>query len=73
MSSKKLQCLNSKEYAAKGGLHCPYCYGKDIEGDGEVSTDVGVAWQNMSCIDCDAKWRDEYSLTGYTTGGEDDE
>jgi len=69
MSSK----LTSKEYAAKGGVLCPSCHSKDIEGDCEVSTDIGVAWQNMSCIDCNAEWRDEYSLTGYSTFGEDDE
>ena len=72
MISKKLQCLDSKEYVAKGGVRCPYCNRTDIEGDGEVSTDVGVAWQNMSCIDCNAEWRDEYTLTGYSTFGEDD-
>ena len=75
MSSKKLHLgsLNSKEYAAKGGVHCPYCYGNGIETDGNVEIVVGMAWQDMSCIDCNAEWRDEYSLTGYSTDGEDDE
>ena len=60
--------LNSKEYAKKGGVVCPFCYSKDIEGDGKVETDstfVGKSWQNMSCIDCEAKWTDQYKLTGY--------
>ena len=73
MSSKKLHCLNSEEYAAKGGVRCPYCNRSNIEGDGVVDTDFGTAWQNMSCIDCNAEWRDEYSLTGYSTDGEDDD
>ena len=73
MSSKRLHCLNSKEYVEKGGVRCPYCNRTDIESDGVVNTDVGIAWQNMSCIDCNAEWTDEYSLTGYSTDGEDDE
>ena len=73
MSSKKLHCLSSKEYVEKGGLRCPYCNREDIEGDCKVSTDVGMAWQDMSCIDCNAEWRDEYSLTGYSTFGDEDE
>jgi hypothetical protein len=73
MSSKKLQCLNSEEYVARGGVRCPYCNRTNIEGDCEVYTDVGMAWQDMSCIDCNAEWVDEYSLTGYSTDGEDDE
>ena len=66
MSRKRLCCLDSKEYVEKGGLRCPYCNRSDIEGDLIVETDVGIAWQNMSCIDCNAEWRDEYSLTGYS-------
>ena len=68
--------LYSKEYAKKDGVVCPFCYSKDIEGYSKMETDstfVGRAWQNMSCIDCNAEWRDEYSLTGYSTFGDEDE
>lgn len=57
--------LNSKEYVAKGGNHCPCCNGVDICG-GPIEIASGGAAQEVTCNQCFASWTDVYQLTGYT-------
>jgi transcription elongation factor Elf1 len=44
---------------------CPSCQGKDVSG-GPVEVDAGTAWQEVTCLACEATWKDLYKLTGYT-------
>ena len=63
MSDKKQ--LTSEEYAKADGLKCPNCGSTDISADGRLEADAGIAWQPVSCAECNATWNDEYTLTGY--------
>jgi DNA-directed RNA polymerase subunit RPC12/RpoP len=38
-------------YIEEGGVRCPYCGSPRLEG-GEVTIDVGTAWQPFDCRDC---------------------
>ena len=42
---------------------CPVCKSEDITGQG-VNTDIGIAWQDVSCNECCEQWKDVYTLTG---------
>lgn len=59
--------LTSRQYAKKGGLHCPVCESKEIE---EVTSltpeDAGSLSQNWKCATCDAEWVEWYLITGYS-------
>jgi DNA-directed RNA polymerase subunit RPC12/RpoP len=46
----------------KHDVVCPYCGSHDIEG-GEVESDNGKMYQDVSCSHCHKKWADEYTLT----------
>ena len=50
------------EYISSGGIKCPVCGDWDITG-GSVQIDAGVAWQDVSCSNCDYEWTDIYTLT----------
>ena len=50
------------EYLESGGIQCPVCKSKNIVGE-SVEVDVGIAWQEIWCNDCDADWVDNYTLT----------
>jgi hypothetical protein len=69
--------LTSDEYAKDGGA-CPAC-GSDQIGGGPVTIEGAAAFQEVSCLECDATWEDVYRLTGYrslddlTEDSEDDE
>lgn len=52
------------EYKAAGGNICPCCKSCDITGE-MVEIEAGTAWQHVSCNDCGAAWRDDYTLTGF--------
>ena len=54
-----------REYVVTGGVQCPHCDSKNIEG-GSLDFDAGVATQNMFCYECGTSWVDEYRLTGYS-------
>lgn len=58
--------LTPAEYVAKLGVVCPFCGSHDIEG-GAVEIDGGIAYQPVSCLECDSEWTDTYALTGYLT------
>ena len=48
-----------EEHARASGLRCPniYCRAHEIEG-GPVTIDQGQAYQDVSCLVCDAAWVD---------------
>jgi hypothetical protein len=50
-----------KEYAAAGGVKCPFC-GSDQIGGGFVNIEAGQAWQRVSCLKCEKPWNDIYQL-----------
>jgi len=49
-------------YLATGGLRCPRCNSSEIEGNGNVELDAGIAWQNIVCNTCEFEWADVYQL-----------
>jgi hypothetical protein len=49
----------------RGTCHsCPTCGGWEIEGE-SVSIEDGLALQDVSCLNCNAAWRDVYVLSGF--------
>lgn len=56
--------MSQEEYVKKRGLQCPNCASDQLEGD-SVEIDAGIAWQKVSCLDCDSSWTDCYDLTGF--------
>lgn len=55
----------SEMYASNGGVACPCCDSRNIEG-GAIEIDYGAAWQEVTCKACGATWNDEYDLIGYS-------
>ena len=53
-----------EHHAKTGGTCCPACGSEDIEGQ-EVTIEAGIAFQDITCNECDSSWTDEYTLTGY--------
>jgi hypothetical protein len=53
-------------YVDSMGLRCPHCGSEAISG-GEINIDAGVASQEVECDECNARWHDLYTLTGYAT------
>ena len=48
-----------------GNYHyCPACGDWQTEG-GSVSIEEGLALQQVSCLNCNATWRDVYVLSGF--------
>lgn len=56
----------NEQHVHNGGNQCPYCNSGNIEG-GDIHIDFGCAWQDVTCNDCEKKWQDTYTLTGYTS------
>ena len=50
-----------ENYLKEGGGICPFCKSPDISG-GQVQVEGTEAWQEVSCSDCDERWRDVYKL-----------
>lgn len=48
-------------YLTDGGNRCPHCDSGDLNG-GPVEIDGNIAWQEVTCIDCDEAWIDLYKL-----------
>ena len=42
---------------------CPICYSSDLTGE-SFQSDIGTAWQPITCRTCKAEWVDAYTLTG---------
>ena len=51
-----------KDYIAASGQFCPICKSHDLSGD-FFQVDGGVAWQEVTCNECEAEWVDEYDLS----------
>ena len=56
-----------KKYIKAGGIRCPFCDSEEIDNRGDVQTDLGVAWQDVECLECHALWTDQYELVGFET------
>ncbi len=50
-------------YLGNNGSYCPYCGSPTIEGHG-FSVENGKAYQEIYCVECEAGWDDEYTLSG---------
>ena len=60
---RRLPSMEAASYL--GTCHsCPACGDWQIEGD-SVSIEDGLALQPVSCLTCNATWRDVYVLSGY--------
>ena len=51
------------EYVHQGGGHCPHCGSDQISG-GHIEVSGTEAWQEVSCMDCEAEWQDLYEMVG---------
>jgi len=60
LSEKEL----SKKYLESGGNYCPFCDSKFIEA-GQSEADGNMIFQDVSCPDCEKRWVDQYTLTGF--------
>jgi hypothetical protein len=60
---RRLPSMEPSSY--RGPYHsCPTCGGWEIEGE-SVSIEDGLAFQDVSCLSCNAAWRDVYVLSGF--------
>jgi len=57
--------LNNQEYIDRLGLACPHCHKTEQVESNNLKVDGGVAWAEVNCNACQAKWVDEYTLVGY--------
>ena len=53
------------EYAAQGGVGCPFCGNGNLEVIENLQADGRDCWQEVECKDCHKTWRDVYRLVGY--------
>jgi len=60
----KMPMTNTSYLRYKGTL-CPACGCNDLEAS-EVEQDVATSWQSITCLDCNAEWKDVYVLHMYT-------
>lgn len=58
--------LTEKEYVENGGMICPVCESGYISSIVPLDYDVGIAWQEIKCNSCGARWTDKYNLVGYS-------
>lgn len=56
--------LSPEGYAAAGGSCCPWCGAADLA-HGRLGQQGTVVLQPMACLQCLARWRNVYELTGY--------
>ncbi len=61
MSDNEIE-LKLKLYLTNGGIECPFCGSRSIEGNA-IGTDQGIAWQRISCVECGSEWMDQYVLS----------
>jgi transposase-like protein len=58
--TKEITGPGKKAYLQTGGVRCPFCHSKDIEGhSGEFGQHAS---QQVSCMDCEREWIDVYKL-----------
>jgi hypothetical protein len=56
--------LQSATHGLQTDHRCPVCGDWQTEG-GSVSIEDGLALQQVSCLNCNATWRDVYVLSGF--------
>lgn len=56
--------MSGNEYVSVKGLRCPVCHGVHISSD-HIQIDGADATCEVVCSDCNARWVDNYALTGY--------
>jgi hypothetical protein len=56
--------MTPEAYAESLGTRCPVC-GSDMLEGWDFTTDDGIASQEVNCTECNASWRDVFTLTGY--------
>jgi len=56
----------SEDYVADKGQRCPFCGSASVNFDDEWCLNGCVTSQGCDCIDCEATWDEEYTLTGFT-------
>lgn len=52
-----------EKYITCGGVCCMFCGSEDLDTD-RIKSDIGIAWQEVTCLDCGASWKDQYDLVG---------
>lgn len=57
--------MTDAQFLARRGVRCPSCGSDNLSGAGRADTEAGIAWQKISCDDCDATWNDKYKMIGY--------
>lgn len=62
----------AQKYIENGGSICPHCGHNDIHGD-SITVDSGSMSQTAHCPNCEASWRDIYTLTGVQDRETDEE
>lgn len=65
MNPSTKEPMSEYDYVESGGSVCPFCGSSDISACGPLDADSIVAWQNVTCSDCDRDWNDLYRLVGY--------
>ena len=67
---KKIKPKLVRKYIDGRGGQCPYCEGTEI-GGGLFDAMDGMAWQVITCPDCDKQWQDIYELHAIDPGNEE--
>jgi hypothetical protein len=63
--------MTDAEYAACGGLKCPFCRSGNLEGD-KPEPDGDSAVSDERCLDCEAEWKGIWQPVGYFRLDSDD-
>jgi transposase-like protein len=58
--------LFKQQYLDEGGVKCPYCRSKDLKCK-FITTNNGLAHQEINCCTCNKTWLDVYTLTNILT------
>ena len=58
---------STQQYAASGGVRCPWCRSGEIEG-GQFAVEAGIATQPMHCLGCSREYQDIYRPGGISDG-----
>jgi C4-type Zn-finger protein len=56
--------ISQRDYVKDGGNHCPVCGGDNISAS-ETNYSGSIMWQEVRCVDCEARWNDLYELRSY--------
>ena len=60
---KTLTNEQQRQYVSDDGGRCPYCRSDQIEGNGGFDFEGGRVFQEVSCLDCNERWMDVYTLS----------